>query len=61
MKSLLQVEILIPWLAATAVAAATMVSYAYSVFETKDLSAFRAVGIEKRLDRIEAKIDALRK
>jgi hypothetical protein len=61
MKNILNPEVMISWVAATAVAAATMVSFAYSVFETKEISVLRGSAIEKRLDRIEAKIDELKR
>ncbi len=47
------------WLGATVVAAMTMAAYAFSTFETKDFSELRSVSLERRLDRIEGKVDML--
>lgn len=40
---------------------AAMVSWSYDTFETKEIGKERLATIEKRLDRIESKIDSLRK
>ena len=47
------------WAVATIVAAVTMTSFAYTNFETKDDSRRSEQTVEKRLDRIENKVDQL--
>lgn len=49
----------IAWLASTVIAAAFLVSYAYSNFETKDQAKDKSSSFEKRLDRVEQKLDIL--
>ena len=50
---LFSAEVWIAWLGATAISAASAVSFAYSVFETRDHARERAQEIIERLDRIE--------
>lgn len=46
-------------IAAIVTGAAALVSYTYETFETKEQSDKRALSIERRLERIEDKIDRL--
>lgn len=55
----LKFEALIAWLGATAVAASVLVSFAYSNFTTKNEATENKVSIEKRLDKMESKIDSI--
>ena len=50
---------LVPRIIAVAIATATMVSVAYSQFQTKEEAAKYEHHIEKHLDRIEKKLDFL--
>lgn len=52
-----------PWLGAMATLIASLlglVSWSYETFEMKEVSRDRQVSLEKRLERIENKIDSLR-
>ena len=49
----------IAWLSATVVAAATMVSAAYTQFETKDNAKDTKSELIQRLDRMEEKLDTI--
>lgn len=56
-KGLFSTEQWIAWLGATVTAALTMAAYAFSTFETKaDVKDIFQL-IDKRLDRIEVKLD----
>lgn len=57
--SLLKIDILVAWLGATAVAASVLVSFAYSNFTTKVETTENKESIEKRLDKLESKIDSI--
>lgn len=59
MKNPFSLEQWIAWVGATVVAVAATVSMAYSTFETKENSVRNQETIEKRLDRMENKIDIL--
>lgn len=50
---------IVAWLAAAVVATGSIAAFAFNNFESKDHASERAISIEKRLDRIEAKIDVL--
>lgn len=57
------VKILGPWLggiSALIVSAMALVSWSYEKFETKETAKERQSQIERRLERIENKIDAIR-
>lgn len=47
-------------LSALIAASMALVSWSYETFETKELGKERLQGIERRLERIEEKIDSLR-
>lgn len=47
------------WISATAVGAATLVGFAYNNFTTKVEQTSYQESLEKRLDRLETKIDKL--
>lgn len=47
------------WISATAVAAATLVGFAYNNFTTKVEQTSYQESLEKRLDRLETKIDKI--
>ena len=49
----------VQWLSATVVAAAVLVSFMYTNFATKAEADIQRFSIEKRLDRLEQKIDQL--
>ncbi len=49
----------IAWLGATVAAAVSMMVYAASTYETKEHSKEVRDGVERRLDRIESKLDRL--
>lgn len=55
----ISIEIVLAWLGATAVAASVLVSFAYSNFSTKAEATEHKESIEKRLDRMEVKIDSI--
>lgn len=50
----------IPWLGATVMAALTLCAFLFTQFETKADSLDKRNSLEKRLDRIENKIDFLK-
>lgn len=57
------IKIMGPWLggiSALIVSAMALVSWSYDKFETKEASKERQSQIERRLERIENKIDAIR-
>lgn len=57
------IRLLGPWLggvSALIASAMALVSWSYETFETKDVSKERLGQIEKRLERIENKIDSIR-
>lgn len=49
----------ISWLAATATATVILVSFVYQTFSTKSEANEIKNGLERRLDRIESKIDRI--
>lgn len=49
----------IAWLGATVAAAMSMMSYAQTTFQTKEHAKDKQVETDRRLERIENKIDAL--
>lgn len=61
--SVVKREIWIAWLGATAVAAVvmtfTLLTFAYGQFETKEHAKDRSEASDKRLERIEQKLDAV--
>jgi hypothetical protein len=59
MKEFVSASQWISWLGATAVAAATLGSYAHTTFTTKQDSKDQRFEFERRLDRMENKIDLL--
>lgn len=59
MDSGLSISQWVQWLAATAAAAISMAAYAFATFDTKDHVIEVFIQVEKRLDRIEAKLDRI--
>ena len=56
-------QVLTTWLGAVAaliISAMTLVSWSYETFETKEISRNQQQSIERRLERIENKIDSIR-
>jgi hypothetical protein len=57
------IRLLGPWLggiSASIASAMALVSWSYETFETKEISRERQTQIERRLERIENKIDSIR-
>lgn len=57
------IKLLGPWLggiSALIASAMALVSWSYETFETKEISRERQTQIERRLERIENKIDSIR-
>jgi|LakMenE01Jun11ns_1017448.scaffolds.fasta_scaffold9953706_7 hypothetical protein len=57
------IRLLGPWLggiSALIASAMALVSWSYETFETKEISRERQTQIERRLERIENKIDSIR-
>lgn len=57
------IKLLGPWLggiSALIASAMALVSWSYETFETKEVSRERHTEIQRRLERIESKIDAIR-
>jgi hypothetical protein len=59
MREKINVQTLLSVLSGCILASASVVAYAYDHFETKAASHYALERIDKRLDRIEAKIDEM--